>query len=287
MPALADFCPHKPRLICFDSDGSVMDTMNTKHQNCFGPCLVEAWGLQAQAAQVLRRWDEINLFSHTRGVNRYTALGMILQELAQNGTPIDGLDVYLQWLQTTRETSDKAVQQGICQAQAAGRNAGCLQRALAWSRQVNARVEALPLAAKTCFAAARAAVPAAAAVADLAVVSSANPEALHDEWAREGLLPHIGVLLSQKDGTKADCLAALRACGYAPDHILMVGDAAGDVQAAQQNGVWFYPILAGQEDRSWREFCREALPRFAAGRFDTACQRRLLDRFAANLSGGR
>ena len=53
MPAFADFCPHKPRLICFDSDGSVMDTMNTKHQNCFGPCLVEAWGLQAQAAQVL------------------------------------------------------------------------------------------------------------------------------------------------------------------------------------------------------------------------------------------
>ena len=33
-------------LICVDSDGCAMDTMNIKHIRCFGPCLVEEWGLQ-------------------------------------------------------------------------------------------------------------------------------------------------------------------------------------------------------------------------------------------------
>ena len=27
-------------LVCVDSDGCVMDTMNCKHFHCFGPCLV-------------------------------------------------------------------------------------------------------------------------------------------------------------------------------------------------------------------------------------------------------
>ena len=34
-------------LICVDSDGCAMDTMNIKHMKCFGPCLVEEWGLGA------------------------------------------------------------------------------------------------------------------------------------------------------------------------------------------------------------------------------------------------
>ena len=33
-------------LVCVDSDGCVMDTMNCKHFHCFGPCMVDQWGLQ-------------------------------------------------------------------------------------------------------------------------------------------------------------------------------------------------------------------------------------------------
>ena len=33
-------------LVCVDSDGCVMDTMNCKHFHCFGPCMVTEWGLE-------------------------------------------------------------------------------------------------------------------------------------------------------------------------------------------------------------------------------------------------
>ena len=49
-------------LICVDSDGCVMDTMNCKHFNCFGPCMVTEWGLEEWKDAILARWNEINLF---------------------------------------------------------------------------------------------------------------------------------------------------------------------------------------------------------------------------------
>ena len=50
-------------LVCVDSDGCVMDTMNCKHFHCFGPCMVTEWGLEAWKDEILDRWNVINLFS--------------------------------------------------------------------------------------------------------------------------------------------------------------------------------------------------------------------------------
>ena len=61
-------------LICVDSDGCAMDTMNIKHIRCFGPCLVEEWGLQNWEKTILDRWNDINLYSMTRGINRFCGL---------------------------------------------------------------------------------------------------------------------------------------------------------------------------------------------------------------------
>ena len=36
----------KEYLICIDSDGCAMDTMNSKHEQCFGPAMIEIWGLE-------------------------------------------------------------------------------------------------------------------------------------------------------------------------------------------------------------------------------------------------
>ena len=33
-------------LVCVDSDGCVMDTMNCKHFHCFGPCMIHEWVLE-------------------------------------------------------------------------------------------------------------------------------------------------------------------------------------------------------------------------------------------------
>ena len=61
-------------LVCVDSDGCVMDTMNCKHFHCFGPCMVAEWGLEEWQDEILARWNVINLFSMTRGINRFKGL---------------------------------------------------------------------------------------------------------------------------------------------------------------------------------------------------------------------
>ena len=58
-------------LVCVDSDGCVMDTMNCKHFHCFGPCMVDEWELGQWRDAILERWNVINLFSMTRGINRF------------------------------------------------------------------------------------------------------------------------------------------------------------------------------------------------------------------------
>ena len=57
-------CKETDFLVCVDSDGCAMDTMDIKHIRCFGPCMVKEWKLEAWEGQILDRWNEINLYSH-------------------------------------------------------------------------------------------------------------------------------------------------------------------------------------------------------------------------------
>lgn len=114
-----------------------------------------------------------------------------------------------------------------------------LAKALTWSQAVNAAIDALPESAKKPFPGVAEALAAAHAAADVAVVSSANREAVEEEWARCRLLASVDVLCCQDAGSKAACIAQLKAKGYAPDHILMVGDAPGDQAAAERTAFIF------------------------------------------------
>ena len=80
MKSLDEFVKKKRYLICVDSDGCAMDTMDVKHIRCFGPCMVKEWGLEEWQDQVLERWNEINLYSMTRGINRFLALAQALTD---------------------------------------------------------------------------------------------------------------------------------------------------------------------------------------------------------------
>ena len=81
---LEEFKRGSDYLICIDSDGCAMDTMDIKHYRCFGPCMVAEWGLEEWKDTLLARWNAINLYTGTRGINRYKALGMILREIDTN-----------------------------------------------------------------------------------------------------------------------------------------------------------------------------------------------------------
>ena len=207
MPALEDFRRSKRFAVCVDSDGCAMDTMNIKHIRCFGPCMVEEWGLEAWREAILERWNEINLYSGTRGINRFKGLAMALAEINGKYTPIDGIEQLTAWADTAPELSNDAV------AGKAGDHP-IFEKALRWSRAVNAAIEALPREEVRPFAHVKEALAAAGREADVVVVSSANPEAVRDEWARFELLPHVDLLCTQEmgkpEGLNADEVEGLK-----------------------------------------------------------------------------
>ena len=262
MTDLQHFVKKREYLVCVDSDGCAMDTMDIKHFRCFGPCMVEEWGLEEWAQPILARWNEINLYTMTRGVNRFKGLAMALDEINAQYTAVEGLDELKAWAASAPELSNGALEKALPAAQGP-----CLAKALSWSKKVNAAINALPESEKKPFDGAAAGLAAAHAAADVAVVSSANREAVEEEWARCGLLGSVDVLCCQDAGSKAACIAQLKAKGYAPDHILMVGDAPGDKAAAEKNGVWFYPILVRHEAESWAELVSTALARLTSGAY--------------------
>ena len=70
---------------------------------------------------------------------------------------------------------------------------------------------------------------------------------------------------------------------YAPNHVLMVGDAPGDYKAAKANNTLFYPINPGAEEASWKRLYDEGLDRFFNGTFAGEYQQQLLDEFNTYL----
>ena len=120
-------------------------------------------------------------------------------------------------------------------------------------------------------------------VADIAIVSSANLQAVEEEWALYGLLEHVDILLAQNVGSKAFCIAELLKKGYDRDKVLMTGDAPGDLDAAKENGVFYYPILVRHEGDSWREFRENAVDKLTGGVYSGTYQQEKLDAFLDNL----
>ena len=76
--ALRDFEPRKKFFIAIDSDGCVFDTMEIKHKECFAPMFVKHFHLQAASKHARQAWEFVNLYSKTRGCNRFHALAFSL-----------------------------------------------------------------------------------------------------------------------------------------------------------------------------------------------------------------
>ena len=264
-------------LICVDSDGCAIDTMDIKHIRCFGPCMVAEWGLNDWAKPILARWNEINLYTMTRGINRFKGLSIALAEIDKQYKKIDGIEELLRWVDSGASPSNDAV----CAAYEAT-DCEIFKKALNWSKAVNTAIDALPMETKKAFSGVAEGLAAAHKAADVVVVSSANKNAVVEEWEHYDLLDNVDYLMCQDAGTKAQCIARLKGMGYAANHILMCGDAPGDKAAAEKNGVFFYPILVRHEAESWSEF-QQALTHFLNGSY-AAYGAAKAEEFLKNLS---
>jgi phosphoglycolate phosphatase-like HAD superfamily hydrolase len=119
--------------------------------------------------------------------------------------------------------------------------------------------------------------------ADTMVISQTPTDALEREWAEHRIRSGVKIIAGQEMGSKTEHLKLAAKGKYAPEKILMIGDAPGDFKAAKANGALFYPIVPGREDLSWKKFYHEALDRFFAGTYAGAYETALVKEFDASL----
>lgn len=277
MSVIDTFKKKKDFIVCIDSDGCAMDTMNIKHINCFGPCMIKEWCLQQWQDKILESWNQVNLYTMTRGINRFKGLATALLEVNEKYTPIDGVEALAKWAAESPELSNNAVEKMIPEN-------NIFKKALDWSVAVNAAIEALPEEDIKPFDGVKEAVDAIHKLCDIAVVSSANPEAVRLEWERYGLLDNVDLLCTQEMGTKKHCINEILKKGYQQNHILMCGDAVGDMKAAAENGVLYYPICVNYEVDSWAKLVPEGLPKLLEESYEGAYQESLVKDFIQNLN---
>ena len=96
-------------------------------------------------------------------------------------------------------------------------------------------------------------------------------------------MEHVDIVLAQNAGSKKSCIARLLTFGYDREKVMMTGDAPGDMEAAEANGVCYYPILVRHEAESWEKIT-EAVSRLKEGTFAGEYQEKLTETFVQNLS---
>jgi len=274
-----DYKKNKKYLVCVDSDGCAIDSMDIKHYRCFGPCMVEEWNLSTWSDEILKRWNDINLYTKTRGINRFKGLSMALQEINNQYIKIEDLETLVNWVETTNELSNASLQREIEKNQ----ESISLKKALSWSNSVNTNIKKLPEEEILPFEKVKEALSLAHIDADVAIVSSANLGAVLEEWKRHELLPHTDIVLAQNAGTKAYCIQELLKFGYDPKDVVMCGDALGDMDAANKNNVNYFPILVRHEKESWEEFINNGFNKLKEGTFSGSYQEELINKFLKNL----
>lgn len=279
MGIISDFVKKKEYLICIDSDGCAMDTMDIKHIQCFGPCMVTKWSLEPWQQEILNRWNEINLYTMTRGINRFKALAMALKEINETWCPIEDWSVFLEWSKKADYLSEEAVKE---QFKRSGKE--IFKMAREWSEEVNVSIDLLEGDFKKPFPGVLEGLIKAHSKADIAIVSSANAQAVKEEWETHGLMDYVDLALTQETGSKASCIRMMLEKGYEKPQVLMIGDAPGDQEAADKNGVSFYPILVRKEEESWNRFTSEILSVFLEGNYQGECRKRMIEAFEENLN---
>ena len=270
--------------IGFDSDGCVFDTMELKHKECFCPAVIKHLGAQPVSKAAREVWDFVNLYSKTRGCNRFLALQYfrnLLRERADvqaRGAQVPELKELDEWIERETKLGNPAL---IVEVEKTGNEA--LQQMLDWSLEVNERVTDMVFG-MTPFPGVMDVLNQGQGKADMIVVSQTPLEALEREWEENKMTPYIEAIAGQEHGTKTEHIRfATEGKGYDSSKILMIGDAPGDYKAAVENSALFYPIVPGNEEASWTRLSEEGLAKFFDGTFAGDYQNRLLEEFDAAL----
>ena len=281
---LAELEPRHDFFVGIDSDGCAFDTMEIKHKECFAPNIIKHWRLLPVSKYAREAAEFVNLYSKWRGINRWPALVMVF-DLLRERPEVQVRNVVPPAAPHLREfIADDAFPKsndGLADYKTEHPDLE-LETAWAWTTGVNATIADMVHGIPP-FPGVKESLAYLEDKADIIVVSATPLEALAREWQEHDIAQYVRVIAGQEMGKKALHLKLAAEGKYAPDHVLMIGDAPGDMNAARANDALFYPINPGHEEASWKRFNEEAVHRFLAGEYAGEYEATLIDEFEALL----
>ena len=215
---LRDFKPSREFFIGIDSDGCIFDSMEIKHKECFTPMFIKHFHLQAVSKYARECWDFVNLYSKTRGANRFPALVQAVKLLGERpqvkarGVTMPDMAALEAWIAHETKLGNATLN-----AEVKNGNTG-LAQVRGWSDAVNAAIADIVHGVPP-FPLVRECLQKLSAKADAMCISQTPTEALEREWAEHGLDQFVKVIAGQEMGTKTEHLEYAAAGKYAPEKI--------------------------------------------------------------------
>jgi len=280
---LKEFQPDHDLFIGIDSDGCVFDSMEVKQKEFFIPNALKYFNLFRIAKPLSETWEFVNLYSVYRGGNRFPAMIKVFELLAErkevieSGVTLPNLSSLKAWVNTETKLGNASLRKHYEENPDKS-----LEAVLKWSEAVNRDIGEWLHDIPPFFYAVRA-MEKMSEAADIMVVSQTPLEALEREWLENDLKKFVSMIAGQEHGTKTEHIALAAKGKYSDSKIILIGDAIGDLNAARNNGILFYPIIPGIEDKSWERFMNEGYDRFIAGKFAGSYEESLLKEFMVAL----
>ncbi|MFA6931707.1 MAG: HAD family hydrolase, partial [Lentisphaeria bacterium] len=122
----------------YDSDGCIFDTMEIKQKECFCPAFIKHFNLQAASKYAREVWLFVNLYSKTRGCNRYPAVQRALKLIGQwpvfaaRGVSISNIPALDTWIASESKLGIPALKVKV-----EATHDSELTKILAWSMEVD------------------------------------------------------------------------------------------------------------------------------------------------------
>ncbi|MGD0755309.1 MAG: HAD hydrolase-like protein [Bacteroidales bacterium] len=280
---LRNLSPGHEFFIGIDSDGCVFDSMELKQKEFFIPNALKYFDLYPISEILRETWEFVNLYSIFRGGNRFTSIIKVFEllnerkEIRDNNIKLPDLTSLKVWVKIETKLGNANLRKYF-----ESHYDPDLEKVVRWTEAINKDISGL-LRNIPPFPHAKSAIIEMSSLADLIIVSQTPLEALEREWEEHDMKKYVNAIAGQEHGTKTEHLLLAAGGKYPYNKILMIGDAKGDLDAARNNGVLFYPIVPGKEDNSWERFINEGFKKFLNGVFEGTYQESLLREFRKSL----
>ncbi len=283
---LKNFQPKHKYFVGIDSDGCAFNTMEVKHNDCFSVKLIKHFRLPAISRQAHQAWDFVNLYSKTRGCNRFKAILLVcdflreMPKVQRSGVSIPEFLYLREWAETETKLGNPTLKAVVENATGAKRVE--LSKVLQWSLAVNETIAEIVCNLPP-FRGVRETLQGLQGRSDAIVVSATPDEALKREWAEHNINQYVAVIAGQEMGSKTEHLTLTAKGKYPSGHILMIGNAPGDLKAARDVGALFFPVNPGYEEESWERFVDEGMDKFLNNAYAGDYEAKLIEGFEALL----